>query len=235
MHWFKHFSGMRHDPKIKRVISRFGLEGYGLYCLVLESITQSLSKESPLPVLEENCEDIADFYNGDTAKVNEMMAFMINQGLFNPDELTGQIICHKIYSFLDSAQTRSIEIREMIKNYKQNLVTDCHGLSQTVNDNTDRIDKSRIDKSREDRTEHQPGVYLTDTQYNKLITEYGKKDVDYILIAIAEYQTRKGDYKDHYLTALKWLKKDHKDTPGYCPKCGSTLIDGACNCGGCEQ
>ena len=64
---------MRHDVKIKRVISKYGLEGYGLYNLALESITESLSTASPLPDLQETCEDIAEFYNGNTAKINETM------------------------------------------------------------------------------------------------------------------------------------------------------------------
>ena len=63
------------------MISKYGLEGYGLYNLILESITESLSNDKPLPELHENCEDIAMFYNGNTSKINEMMMYMINQGL----------------------------------------------------------------------------------------------------------------------------------------------------------
>ncbi len=118
MQYFKHQSNMRHDIKIKRIISKYGLEGYGLYNLIIESITESLSTDSPLPDLQETCEDIAEFYNGNTAKINEIMSYMLNQGLFDLDELTGKVLCNKVYKFLDTSQTRSEKVREMIKAYK---------------------------------------------------------------------------------------------------------------------
>lgn len=119
MLYFKHHSNMRHDLKIKRVISRYGLEGYGLYCLILESITESLSNDSPMPELSETCEDIAEFYNGNTARINEIANFMMNQGLFDLSEVDGHIICHKVYKFLDTAATRSDKLRKMISDYKK--------------------------------------------------------------------------------------------------------------------
>jgi hypothetical protein len=131
---------MRHDLKIRRLIQRFGLEGYGLYNLILESITESLTTESPLPNLAENCEDIAILYNGNTSKINEMMNFMINQGLFEISEVEGQVLCGKLYKFLDSAQTRSEKIRAMIKSYKKavNLLPErTSDMSETVCDSLD--------------------------------------------------------------------------------------------------
>ncbi len=47
MQYFKHQANMRHDIKIKRLINKYGLEGYGLYNLIVESITESLSTAEP--------------------------------------------------------------------------------------------------------------------------------------------------------------------------------------------
>ena len=121
MQYFKHYGTMRHDIKIKRVIAKYGLEGYGLYNLALESITESLCTESPMPDLQETCEDIAEFYNGNTAKINEIMNFMLNQGLFELEEVDGKILCTKLYKFLDTSQTRSVKLRDMINNYKASI------------------------------------------------------------------------------------------------------------------
>ncbi|MBW1853067.1 MAG: DUF4373 domain-containing protein [Deltaproteobacteria bacterium] len=125
---------MRHDVKIKRVISKYGLEGYGLYNLALESITESLSTGSPMPDLQETCEDIAEFYNGNTAKINEMMNYMINQSLFELDEMSGSVLCTKLYKFLDTSQTRSTELRAMIKGFKQANKPQLEDMSNTVSD-----------------------------------------------------------------------------------------------------
>jgi hypothetical protein len=118
MQYFKHYGTMRHDIKIKRLVKKYGLEGYGLYCLVLESITENLTTENPLPNLQETCEDIADFYNGNTARINEIAAFMLNQGLIELDHVSESIACSKIYKYLEANSTRSEAIRNMIKSYK---------------------------------------------------------------------------------------------------------------------
>lgn len=142
MQFFKHYTNMRNDVKIKRVIKRYGLKGYGLYNAIIESIAESLCSERPLPALEETAQDIAEQYNDDTVAINDIMAYMLKQGLFELDEITGRIICHKLYRFLDKSQTRSPEIRQMIENYKQNTIKsiECPGQIKTVSDKSDRVE-----------------------------------------------------------------------------------------------
>ena len=149
MQFFKHYTNMRNDVKIKRVIKRYGLKGYGLYNAIIESIAESLCSERPLPTLEETAQDIAEQYNDDTAAINDIMSYMLKQGLFELDEITGRIICHKLYRFIDKSQTRSPEIRQMIENYKQNTIKsiECHRQIKTVSDKSDRVEveESRVE------------------------------------------------------------------------------------------
>ena len=137
MQFFKHYTNMRHDIKIKRVIKRWGIEGYGLYNLIIESIAESLSSDRPIPELEETAQDIAEQYGGDTARINEMMAFMLNQGLFELNEITGRVLCKKLYKFIEKSQTRSQEIRNMIELYK---MSGCPRQIETVLKKPDRIE-----------------------------------------------------------------------------------------------
>lgn len=156
MLYFKHMSNMRNDSRMKRVISRYGLEGYGLYNIVVESIAENISTETPLPDLEETCEDLASFYNGDTARINEIMSYMVNQGLFEISELTGRVLCSKIYKFLQSSQTRSGEIRTLIKNYTQQLQLAYPEASQTVSDmnngDNGQVSEDVLDSNRPSQT-----------------------------------------------------------------------------------
>jgi hypothetical protein len=46
MKWFKHKANMRHDVKLKRVIAKYGLEGYGLYNLIIESTISEVKRSS---------------------------------------------------------------------------------------------------------------------------------------------------------------------------------------------
>lgn len=155
MQYFKHFSKMRNDVKIKRLISKYGIEGYGLYVLVLESIVDSITTDKPMPILEETCEDLAEFYGGNTAKIDEMMRFMVDQGLFSVDLVTKKVACYKIYGYIEQSQTRSEKIRELITAYKDK---GGHFLSETVCDKSDRIEENRIDKNRKEKKRTEPSI-----------------------------------------------------------------------------
>jgi hypothetical protein len=152
MTYFKHMSNMRNDTKIRRVISRYGIEGYGLYCLILESIVEKITTDSPLPTLEDTCEDLAAFYRADTAKVNEIVRFMINQGLLEHQEMENLVTCSKIYKYLEQSATGSKHLRTLIANYKDSAIMQHHdGImtnSEGISENLNRIEKNRIEKNR---------------------------------------------------------------------------------------
>lgn len=101
MQWFKHMTDMSFDPKVKRTIRRYGVEGYGLYCYVLESIARGLSEASPYPELEDMSEDIAADLKMDSRRVEEIMMFMVQQGLFDWRDASSRIICMKMIDYLD--------------------------------------------------------------------------------------------------------------------------------------
>ena len=141
MLYFKHYSTMRNDLKIRKLINRYGLEGYGLYNLIVESITDSICDESPEPELPENCSDIAELYNGNTEKINEMVSYMINLGLLEVSELSQRIKCEKIYKFIEKSATRSPMLRMLIDKYRQK-----NEIAQFVSDNPGQSQKVLIDK-----------------------------------------------------------------------------------------
>lgn len=121
MKYFKHMSTMSEDTKIKRVRRKYGLKGYGLYCLMIEYISRQLDKHSPLPDLQEHSEDIADEWGIDIREVEEMMLFFTNEGLFEINECTGRLMCLKLEKYLDEYLTKVPEIREAINQYKMYL------------------------------------------------------------------------------------------------------------------
>lgn len=221
MQYFKHMTNMRNDIKIKRLIAKYGLEGYGLYNLILESITESLTTDSPIPDLQETCEDIAEFYNGNTARINEIAAFMVGQGLIELDEISTRITCIKIYKYLEQSQTRSKQIREMIGSYKTNAkISNCTDIvvSQTVCDKSERIEENRIEENRIEEKpkdkKHKYGEYknvlLTDKEKEKLLEKFGK-DTDYWINKLDFGIEQKGyKYKSHYLTILNWYARDNE-------------------------
>jgi hypothetical protein len=242
--YFKHFTSMRHDVKIRRLISRYGIEGYGLYCLILESIVEKLTTDSPSPDLQETCEDIADFYNGNTAKVNEIASFMVNQGLLEVDDVTTRITCHKVYKFLEQNQTRSEEIRKLISSYREGNYQSTETVSRPSetkviekekNKNRIRIEKKETRKA----YGSEKNVYLSDEELEKLYSEFSRTLVDKKIEDMSLYcKTHGKHYKSYKAALLLWLRKDDKPstdtskpkthTVKPCPECGDLLKMGYC-------
>lgn len=189
-------SNMRHDTKIKRLINKYGLEGYGLYCLILESIVEKLSDTDPNPTLEDTCEDLASFYHNDTTKVNEITCYMVNQGLLELDEVTTRLTCHKIYKFLQQNATSSEKLRNMISNYKKSQLVVIES-QQNVN---------RIEEKRKEKNRYRDNVSLTEKEYNKLIEKYGNNNIDKILDKLSSYKQAHGKrYKSDYGAINTWV------------------------------
>ena len=155
MLYFKHMANMRNDPKIRRLIAKYGLEGYGLYNLIVESIVDNLTAESPLPDLEYSAIDIAEFFNANSARVEEMTAYMMNEKLFEVNEISGRLLCQKVFKFLQSSQTRSETIRTLIKSYREHpqaFISDSLRQSMTLatRHSEKRKEKTRTEQKRTD-------------------------------------------------------------------------------------
>ena len=145
---------MRYDTKIRRLISKFGVAGYGVYNFILEAITQRLDTDSPIPDLEDTSADVSEYLGMDTLKVEEIILFCMQQGLFEQSEITGRILCPKLYKYIDKASTRSEEIRQMIENY--NNIDKGIILSGT---NTDKVDRTEQKRTEENRTDNAPELF----------------------------------------------------------------------------
>lgn len=144
MKWFKHYSNAKHDPKIRRLINKFGIDGYGLYFAVVESIAFQLETNKPIPDLEENANDIAEFFKMNAPRVEEILKYCISpeSGLFEFDPETNRILCLKLLLHLDNTMCNNPEIKKIINNFKK-LEETSSSLKQI------RLDKIRLDKNKE--------------------------------------------------------------------------------------
>jgi hypothetical protein len=221
--YFKHHTKMRHDVKIKRLISKYGLEGYGLYVLILETIAEEISTDKPLPELEETCDDIAEFYNCNSAKIDEIVRFMVEQGLFEVDIITKRLSCYKIYKYLEQSQTRSEKIRQLIEAYRDKTnQLQIPDLSETVCDKSDRLDKTKTrleetkNRKEEGVTRHVYGkernVKLTDDQFKHILDTYGQSNAMAMIDELSEYKAMTGrKYQRDDLAISKWVAKKVMD------------------------
>lgn len=118
MHWFKHDSDASQDAKLKRLRMKYGLEGYGLYWYCVELIASEVDQNKFTFELEHDSEIIAFDTGIHVERVNEMMAHMVNLGLFESNNNT--ITCLKMLKRLDQSMTSNKKMRELINKAKEN-------------------------------------------------------------------------------------------------------------------
>lgn len=99
MKYFKHDSDARTDAKIKKVMLKYGLTGYGLYFFVLELIAQNVEKHNLTFELEHDSELIAADTGLHADVVQEMMTYFVRLKLFAQDQ--GIISCPKLATRTD--------------------------------------------------------------------------------------------------------------------------------------
>jgi len=116
MQWIKHDTNASQDAKLKRVRMKYGMEGYGLYWYCIELIAADVDQNNLTFELEHDAEIIAFDTGIHVERVNEMMAYMVNVGLFESSDST--ITCLKLLKRLDQSMTSNKKMRELITKAK---------------------------------------------------------------------------------------------------------------------
>jgi hypothetical protein len=141
MKWIKHDTDANQDAKLQNVLLDYGLEGYGLYWYCIELIAGKVNKESITFELEHDARIIARNTGSTSQKVEEMMRYFVDLGLFESSE--GVITCMKLARRLDSSMTSNPEMRKIISQLKNHdgVMTK----SETIMQDKIRLDKTRIE------------------------------------------------------------------------------------------
>ena len=138
MKWFKHDSNASIDAKLKRLRHKYGMEGYGVYWYLLECVARTVEPHNLTFELEEDAELIAAEVNIHRERVEEMMRFMCDLGLFENAE--GRITCLKMSS-------RSDEYTNKLIRQQSSVRTKSGASPEKVRSNRiDRIEKKDIRK-----------------------------------------------------------------------------------------
>jgi uncharacterized phage protein (TIGR02220 family) len=79
--WFKHDSNAKDDPKITLLIDQLGIQGYGIYWVLIETLRDQPTYSYPLNLIS----SIARKYN---AEADVVKAVIDNYGLFETDDIS---------------------------------------------------------------------------------------------------------------------------------------------------
>ncbi len=113
MKWFKHFTNARDSKDLTKVRMKYGADGYAIYWYCLELIAADLGT-SPTVTFEltHDAEVIGHNLKIDQLKVEEIMRYMVELGLFENSDNT--ITCLKLAKYLDKKTTRNSTIHAII-------------------------------------------------------------------------------------------------------------------------
>lgn len=116
MKWIKHDTDANQDAKLQNVLLDYGLEGYGLYWYCIELIAGKVDKDNITFELEHDARIIARNTGSTPQKVEEMMRYFVELGLF--ENADGVITCLKLARRLDKSMTSNTEMRSLIENMR---------------------------------------------------------------------------------------------------------------------
>lgn len=117
MKWFMHQAQAHRDMKLKKVLMRYGAEGYGLYWYCIEQVCTDLEPRLTFE-LEHDSEILAHELKIDTLKVEEMMLYMVQLGLFEQSDSV--VTCFKLAAHLGDNLTRNPQLKAIIQQKKGN-------------------------------------------------------------------------------------------------------------------
>lgn len=113
MLWFKHKSDARNSLKLRKVRRRYGADGYAIYWFCLEAIAYEVDKDNLTFELKEDAETIAFELNIQEKRVEEIMIFMVEIGLF--ESSSNMITCMKLAESIDKSMTNSPKMRKWLE------------------------------------------------------------------------------------------------------------------------
>lgn len=151
MKWIKHDTDANLDAKLQNVMLDYGLEGYGLYWYCIELIAGNVNKENLTFELEHDARIIARNTGSTSQKVEEMMRYFVEIGLF--ENSRGTISCLKLAKRLDKSMTSNPEMRaiiEQLKNHDCVMVNHDESMTESENPMQDqiRLDQTRLDQNK---------------------------------------------------------------------------------------
>lgn len=142
MKWIQHDTDANQDAKLQNVLLDYGLEGYGLYWYCIELIAGKVDANNITFELEHDARVIARNTGSTPQKVEEMMRYFVNIGLFENSNNT--ITCLKLAKRLTQSMTSNPQMREIIKNFKGHDAVMIP--SDEVMQDKIRLEEKRVDK-----------------------------------------------------------------------------------------
>lgn len=160
MNWFKHDSDATIDGKLRKLILRYGTDGYAIYFHCLELIAGGITADNITFELEHDSEIIADNlkvkapdnHKSAVDYVQEIMRYIVSLQLF--ENKNGTITCMKMLKRLDLSMTSNPKMKQLIVDAKTKnkvMIESCCS-HDTIMQEENRKEENRTDKKQQKKS-----------------------------------------------------------------------------------
>ncbi|MDY6895183.1 MAG: hypothetical protein SVO01_07200 [Thermotogota bacterium] len=220
-------SAANRDEKLCQILDEFGLEGYGAYWIILEIISEKMTKETT----ENNCfvelseKNWRKFLPFSPKKFRKFVNFLqkIEVFLVKINKKNSDLITIENRNLLKYRDEYTRKPHKMSGQCQEQLPKKSHLDTETETDTeTDiktkgpnNLQKPNKPTKKIIKHKYLDNVYLAKEQYEKLVEDYGKEKTNFMIETLNNYKMSKGKkYKSDYHAIKSWvvdkiIKKDH--------------------------
>ena len=200
-YYFSHDYNSRQDEKIKRLIMKHGLLGYGIFWAIVEDLYNNSN------ALQMDYERIAFELRVDESVVksiiNDFKLFIFNEDTF------GSLSVEKR---LTQRNEKSNKARNSANKRWEKSNNDANALrtqsdSNAIKEIKGKEIKSKEIKIKENKINIKEFVFLSESELNKLNEEFATHEVEWMLNKLNDYKSSTGKkYKSDYAAINMWVK-----------------------------
>lgn len=210
--YFSHDYNARTDPKIKRLLARHGMLGYGIYWAIIEDLYNNAN------ALQTDCECIAY----DLRVEYELIRSVIFD--FDLFKIDGEFFSSlSIQRRLDDRNEKSEKARKSAE-YRWNNKTENANAMRTHSEGNAKKERKGKERKLNEIKKIQYGdcVFLNDDEFLKLKNTYGEVAAKGMIEILDNYKASSGkNYKNDYRAILNWVvdrwneKQKNRKTNGH--------------------
>lgn len=216
--YFPHFCNARHDRKIKRVLKELGIEGYGIYFMLLEVLREQVDFKYPL----EDIDLLADEFGTSEQKVRTVIC---NYQLFEVDGNENFFSIKQIY-YLQPYIEKTERARNAAKlrwentgNQRDNanvmqMHNKCNADAMQGKESKVKESKGKERKVKESKIAFSVSPIGTIDSFRKqfLGTQYEIANFEYYHEIIGSWAESKNEKKVNWVAAARnWMARDMRD------------------------
>lgn len=227
-YYFSHDSNARNDEKILMLRASHGMEGYGIYWALIESMFENEDTR----LRHDKVAGLSLSLNIDMALLKQIISTCVTQNLFSSNDtyFWSDSLIRRKNKYKELREKRVIagkkgaEKRWEKENEEPETIEkpelDSNAMAMPLQNQGDAIAKNskgkEIEKEIEKKKKIQKKAYgefsnvnLSDEEYSKLLDFVGKKHTEAFIEKISIYMETNGKrYKNHYAAIRQWMNKD---------------------------